>query len=212
MSWFDDAVFLGDSRTDGLRLYSGIKGADFLCYKGITVFDVVDRPDKKVISIDGQKYTILEALGREQYAKIYISLGINELGYFNDQGFEDTFCELVDLVRELQPDAVIYLQNLPPVNPQKCKEYGQAYYVTNEKVAVYNEILTRVAADKQVVLVDLASALSGPDGILPAEGTSDGVHFTRTWYEKWLKYLMCHTVDPEAYFAGQTAAEAEGEQ
>ena len=170
---------------------------------------MVDRPDKKVITIDGAQYTILEALGREQYAKVYISLGINELGYFNDKGFEDTFCELVDLVRELQPDAAIYLQNLPPVNPEKCKAYNQPYYVTNEKVAVYNEILGRVAADKKVVLVDVASALAGSDGTLPADGTSDGVHFTRAWYEKWLEYLMCHTVDPETYFAGQTAETAE---
>lgn len=33
MDYFADALFIGDSRTDGLRLYSGIKGADFYCYK-----------------------------------------------------------------------------------------------------------------------------------------------------------------------------------
>ena len=37
MDYFADALFIGDSRTDGLRLYSGIKGADFYCYKGLTV-------------------------------------------------------------------------------------------------------------------------------------------------------------------------------
>ena len=28
-----------------------------------------------------------------QYAKIYISLGVNELGYFDDQGFYDNYCK-----------------------------------------------------------------------------------------------------------------------
>ena len=44
-------------------------------------------------------------------------------------------------------------------------------------------------------------------GTLPAEGTTDGIHFTRSWYEKWYGYLKTHTVDPEAYRAGQGQAE-----
>ena len=28
-SWFEDAVFLGDSRTEGLQLYSGLHEGDF---------------------------------------------------------------------------------------------------------------------------------------------------------------------------------------
>lgn len=102
---------------------------------------------------------------------------------------------------------MIYLQNLAPVNPDKCKANNQPYYVTNEKVAEYNEIFSRLAPEKQVVLVDVAAALSGEDGVLPREGATDGVHFTREWYEKWLAYLMCHTVDAEAYQAGQTGLE-----
>ena len=79
MDYFADALFIGDSRTDGLRLYSGIKGADFYCYKGLTVFEMDDRA---VVELDGGKYTVEQALEKgPQYAKIYISLGINELGY-----------------------------------------------------------------------------------------------------------------------------------
>ena len=208
MEWFNDAVFLGDSRTDGLRLYSGIRGPDFLSHKGITVFDVMDRPDKRVISIDGKKYTILEALEAKRYAKVYIALGVNELGYNDNQGFADKYAEMLDTIQALQPEAVIYLQNITPVNPAKCREYKQPYYVTNEQVSAYNEILTRLAAEKQV-LVDVASALVDEDGILPREGTVDGVHFSKDWYKKWLEYLMCHTADPDSYFAGQTDTEGE---
>ena len=52
MDYFADALFIGDSRTDGLRLYSGIKGADFYCYKGLTVFEMDDRA---VVELDGGK-------------------------------------------------------------------------------------------------------------------------------------------------------------
>ena len=206
-SWFDDAVFLGDSRTDGLRLYGGVPGADFIQHTGITVFDV-DTKDR--IRIDGQTYTMMEALGLKQYGKVYVMLGINELGYFNDNAFATAYADMVDEIRAIQPDAVVYLQNLVSVNPDKCAANNQPYYVTNEQIAVYNDIIAEVAAEKHAVLVDVNAALVDETGILPAEGSTDGVHFTKDYYIKWYDYLKIHTVDPELYWAGQTEAGEEG--
>lgn len=203
--WLADAVFIGDSRTDGLRLYSGIQGADFYCYKGLTIFEVDER---KIVELNGSTYSVVEALEKgPQYAKIYISLGVNELGYYNDDAYHQAFSEFLDTVKALQPDAIIYLENLVPVNPQKCAEYKQPYYVNNDRVAAYNAIYPQLATEHQVALLDVASALSDENGILPADATADGVHFTKAWYQKWLAYLMNHTVSPEEYEAGQTAAE-----
>lgn len=206
-SWFDDAVFLGDSRTDGLRLYGGVPGADFIQHTGITVFDV-DTKDR--IRIDGQTYTMMEALGLKQYGKVYVMLGINELGYFNDNAFATAYADMVDEIRAIQPDAVVYLQNLVSVNPDECAANNQPYYVTNEKIAVYNDIIADVAAEKHAVLVDVNAALVDETGVLPAEGSTDGVHFTKDYYIKWYDYLKIHTVDPELYWAGQTEAGEEG--
>ena len=206
-SWFDDAVFLGDSRTDGLRLYGGIPGADFIQHTGVTVFEI---GTKECIRIDGQKYTMLEALALKQYGKVYIMLGVNELGYFNDNSFAKAYADMVDQVRAIQPNAVIYLQNLVSVNPEKCKANNQPYYVTNEQIAVYNGIIENIATEKHAVLVDVNAALVDESGILPREGTTDGVHFTKDYYIKWYDYLKIHTVDPELYWAGQTAADQEG--
>ena len=205
MEYFSDALFIGDSRTDGLRLYSGIQGADFYCYKGLTIFEVDER---KIVELNGNSYSVVEALEKgPQYAKIYISLGVNELGYYNDNAYHQAFSEFLDTVKALQPDAIIYLENLVPVNPQKCAEYKQPSYVNNDRVAAYNAIYPQLATEHQVALLDVASALSDENGILPADATADGVHFTKAWYQKWLAYLMNHTVSPEEYEAGQTAAE-----
>lgn len=205
MDYFSDALFIGDSRTDGLRLYSGIQGADFYCYKGLTIFEVDER---KIVELNGNSYSVVEALEKgPQYAKIYISLGVNELGYYNDNAYHQAFSEFLDTVKALQPNAIIYLENLVPVNPQKCAEYKQPSYVNNDRVAAYNAIYPQLATEHQVALLDVASALSDENGILPADATADGVHFTKAWYQKWLAYLMNHTVSPEEYEAGQTAAE-----
>ena len=195
MSYFSDALFIGDSRTEGLQLYSGIEGATFFCYKGITIFDVMAGDPKKVVTLDGNKYSVVGALEHTagQFGKVYISLGVNELGYYDDQGYHDKFCALIDEVRRTQPDAVIYLQNVVPVNPELCAKNWPSY-VNNEKVNTYNEILDQVAEEKEVVLLDLHSALGTSDGILAKENTSDGVHFNKAWYQEWLRYLMKHAV------------------
>ncbi len=193
--WFADAVFIGDSRTDGLRLYSGIQGVDFLCYKGLTVFEVLD--NKPVILIENEKIGVLQALERKQYAKIYISLGVNELGYNYDQGFADAYGTMVDQLMELQPDADIYLQSLVPVSTEKCQETNQADYITNEQIAVYNEIIRTVAAEKEVYLVNVPEALVNEDGELPADASADGIHFHKEGYQTWYAYLKTHTVGEE---------------
>ena len=205
MDYFSDALFIGDSRTDGLQIYSGIKGATFYCYKGLNIFDMSKR---QVVEMNGGKYTVVEALEKgPQYKKIYISLGVNELGYPGTDSFYKAFKSFLEEVKSAQPDAIIYLQNLVPVNPEICAQKNQPSYVNNDRVADFNSVFPKLAEECQVALVDVKTALSDENGILPAEATVDGVHFTKAWYQKWLEYLMCHTVTPEAYQAGQTAAQ-----
>ena len=209
--WFADTVFLGDSRTDGLRLYSGIRGADFLAYKSLMIFHVVgnDVVDVRAVPKNGvgDKKTVLEWLEEKQYGKVYLMFGVNELGYGDDAAFADAFARTVDEIRARQPEAVLYIQSLPPIEPEKARQTNPADWLSNENVARYNELLRQLCAGKGVVYVDVAAALADDTGSLPPEGTTDGIHFTRSWYEKWYSYLKTHTVDPAAYAAGQPAEE-----
>lgn len=82
--YFDDAAFVGDSRTDGFLIYSGIGTGKNLTSNGLSIFKL---EEKKALTIDGKEYTLLEALALQQYGKVYLSLGVNELGYYDDQGF-----------------------------------------------------------------------------------------------------------------------------
>lgn len=205
--WFSDAVFLGDSRSDGLRLYSGIRGADFLAYKALMVFQTTGSGGIKVKAIPqngtGEKKTVLEWLDEKQYNKVYIMFGINELGYGDDQTFADAFGLLIDEVRARQPDAVVYIQSLIPVEPESAHKTNPSEWLNNDRVAVYNALLRQVCEEKCAVYVDVQSAMVGEDGALPKEGTTDGIHFTKSWYQKWYGYLKTHTVDPAEYAAGQ---------
>ena len=184
--WFADAAFVGDSRTEGLLLYSGLKAGGGFAYRGLTVQSA--RTDR-VFSVKGQQMTAVEALSQGSYGKVYLMLGVNELGWYNDKRYEDNYAQLIDLVKQAQPGAQIYLQTLIPVSAEK----SASSYVNNPQILVYNEIITRLVQEKGAYLVDVWSEFVEEDGALNPEGSVDGVHLTKQYYVRWLDYLKTHT-------------------
>lgn len=190
--WFADAVFIGDSRTDGFKLFSGVtREAAFLDYTGLTVFEVME--DKAVIRDGEEKISVLQALERAQYGKVYISLGVNELGYWDPNKFADTYADFIDAVRERQSGAILYIQAIIPVNTELCKTHKQPYYVTNERIAAFNEALIAMAAEKEVCLLRVDEPFLDESGETAKDLSADGVHFTKEGYRLWLDYLLTHT-------------------
>ena len=192
-SYFQNAAFVGDSRTDGFLIYSGIGTGKNLTSNGLSIFKL---EEKKALTIDGEKYTLLEALALEQYSQVYLSLGVNELGYYNDAGFYQSYCAAIDHIRRLQPQAVIYIQGLIPLNEgQIVAANGNKYNLTNDHLRVYNDLMRQAAEEKQAVFLDLYTEFVDENGELPAEGSHDGVHLSAEYCRRWLEYLKAHTVE-----------------
>ena len=124
-------------------------------------------------------------------------LGINELGHRNDQGYQDEFRALIEQVQLLLPDAQIYIQSIIPVNAEVCLRTKQPAYITNEQIAIYNELLREVALEKEVYYLEVQEAMVDESGQLPADASADGIHFRKDGYSTWYEYLKNHTV--EAY-------------
>lgn len=197
IDYFADAAFIGDSRSDGFMLFSGIYGATNLTYNGLSIFSL---DTKTCFTLDGEPATVYQMLEEPQYKKIYLSLGINELGYYDDNGYYQGYLDAIDTIRTLQPTAVIYLQGLIPLNESVIQATGGASYLTNEHLLIYNDLMKQAAAEKQVVFLDLNTHFADQDGQLPADASNDGVHPTKEYYEKWLVYLKCHTISFEALY------------
>ena len=203
-SYFEDAAFIGDSRTDGFLIYSGIGCGENLTSNGLSIFKL---KEKKAIKIDGVSYTLLEALALKEYGKVYLSLGINELGYYNDKGFYQAYCDAIDAIRAAQPNAVIYIQGLIPINEQVIRETGGSEYLTNAHLLVYNDLMRQAAEEKQVAFLDLNPYFADENGALPADASKDGVHLKSSYCKKWLEYLKTHTVDFETLYPNTKGTE-----
>lgn len=194
-SYFADAAFVGDSRTEGFYLYSKVKQGKLISYTGLTVFGAVGA---KVINVNGTKCTVPEALATGSYSKVYLSFGVNELGYRDTESFYRTYCQLIDSIRATQPNAIIYVQTLIPVNDQRAAATGHGRYVNCQRIQEFNEVIARVANDKRVPLLDLFSAFV-VDGQLPLEASRDGVHLVPEYCEKQLDFYRRHAIPTEAF-------------
>ena len=197
-SYFDDAVFVGDSRTAGFMLYSGVPAGDSLTHTGLTVFDI--QKDKQCIPVGGKDYSTLDALALKDYGKIYLCVGVNELGYPSDEKFYEALCQVVDSIRQVQPGAVLYLETLIPLNEQVIAQTGGKDYLKNDHLRAYNELIRQVGAEYQVPVLDVYSAFADESGSLAAEASNDGVHLNKSYCQQWLDYIRTHTVDYDTLY------------
>ena len=87
-AYFADTVFLGDSRTEGFHLYSGLKEGEYLYAVGATVESVFTKPTQETAA---GKVPMLDALAELECGKVYIMLGANELGWPRSEAFHDQY-------------------------------------------------------------------------------------------------------------------------
>ena len=195
-TYFDAAVFLGDSRTEGLFLYSGLKTGHFYTTVGATVESVFSKKNYETES--GEKVALLDAMADQDCDKVYIMLGVNELGWSKTETFHNQYAKLVDRVREDHPEAKIALQSLPPVS---AKQDAKKSYVNNRRIAEYNEVIRTLAEEKGCYFLDVAACLTGEGGVLPVKQTTDGIHFNTAGCKTWLNYLRSHSLEDDAIAA-----------
>ena len=187
-SYFEDAVFLGDSRTEGFHLYSGLETGQYLFATGATVESVFSKATQET---EQGKVSMLDALDGLEFSKLYIMLGVNELGWPKTEQFHDQYAKLIDRVRESHPDARIALQSILPIS---AKQEAKGSYVNNGRIAEFNAIIVQLAEEKDCTYLDVASAVTGEDGCLRAEETTDGIHLNTKGCVRWLEYLKEHPI------------------
>ena len=187
-TYFDDVVFLGDSRTEGFHLYSGLETGQYLFATGATVESVFSKATQET---EQGKVSMLDALDGLEFSKLYIMLGVNELGWPKTEQFHDQYAKLIDRVRESHPDARIALQSILPIS---AKQEAKGSYVNNGRIAEFNAIIVQLAEEKDCTYLDVASAVTGEDGCLRAEETTDGIHLNTKGCVRWLEYLKEHPI------------------
>lgn len=187
-SYFNDALFIGDSRTVGLSEYSGWKNSTYYADVGLTIYDVFD---KKIVKMNGKMITIDKALKRKHFKKVYIMLGINELGRGTTKTFISEYKKVVNRIKKLQPDAVIFVEGIMKVSKEKSDTDP---IFNNKNITIKNDHLAKLADNKRIFYIDVNDAVTDKTGSIPAEYTFDNIHLKAAYYRLWTGFLLKHGI------------------
>lgn len=189
-SYFSDAVFMGDSRTEGFALFSGLDTMTTFASRGLNVSTVYT---DATINLNGTAVTAMDALRSTPFSKLYIMFGLNEASWPYSEVFIEEYGNIIDEAKTLNPNAAIYIQSILPVT-KSSSDSSESFNKT--KIDNLNRMLLQLAADKQVYYIDCEKAVADSEGYLPEDSSTDGIHFGVPECEAWLEYLRTHTVSP----------------
>lgn len=192
-SFFDDAVFVGDSVSLKLSYYAAGSGelgkAKFLVAGSYGVGNAIyDHPDTK-LKYQGVAYTnVEEAIAATGAGKLFIMLGMNDIGRFGVSTSITNWGTLLNLIRSTCPNITIYIQSMTPIWTG-----GERGGLTNANANTYNAQLKTFAENNGCKFIDVASYMKDSTGGLATAFCSDSfVHVTDAGAKTWVQVLKAY--------------------
>lgn len=185
---FGDALFIGDSRTVGLMEYGDLGEAEVFANTGLTVFEA---PKASIKTSTGKKQTLEEVLQSRTFGKIYIMLGLNELGYPYDSIVKQ-YGKLVEEIHNAQPSAKIFLEANLHVSEKKS---SSSDIYNNDRINQLNEAIKNIADESGMYYLDINPMFDDQSGNLDKQYTSDDSHVLGKYYDGWTAWIMEETAE-----------------
>ncbi len=209
-SYFDDAVFIGDSVSNKLKLYatrqrktdpSCLGKAQFLTAGSLGIHNAlwdINRSDSVHPAYEGKKALLEDSIAAMKAKKVYIMLGMNDIAVY---GIDDSVKSMETLINNIlakSPDANIYIQSATPILTG-----FEGKKLNNAALTEYNQKMAQFCQEKGYAFVDVASVMKDENGNLIRAYCSDydttnpdnqGIHFTDEGCKVWIDYLYTHTV------------------
>ncbi len=184
-SYFENTVLIGNSTIEGIGFYSLLPEATVYAEVGLTVTNIFNEELS-----DGK--TAFELIADGNFDKIYICLGLNELGWEYSDIFKERYESVIEEIRTIAPDAEIYIQSILPVAVKKTEADP---IFNNTKIEEYNTLISEICKEQGLHLIYYPEEILTPEGTLLDEASTDGVHLTRSYLSIYADYLKTHTTE-----------------
>lgn len=200
-SYFDDAVFVGDSVSLKLSYYEAavdlLGKAQFLTSgslgSGNALWDI--KPESVHPSYQGSKMLIEDAIAQMGAGKVYIMLGMNDIALYGIDASVANMVTLIGRIRSKSPHIAVYVQSMTPLTSTSNLLSSSGHNPAN--IQTYNEKLLAACQSNGWAFVDVASVMYDSNGYLKRDYCSDpddmGIHFTNAGCAAWIDYLYTHT-------------------
>ncbi len=199
LTYFDDALFVGDSLADGFNVYRNqieIPNSSFVTAKSTSPKSYLD--GGYITFTDGltkeqERFVGFEGIASKNAGKIYITMGTNALhSSITDDEFMATYSQFIDELRAYLPETQIYITSVLPVALSDLNSYPG---LAPERVQIINERIAQMCYEKDLAYLNIYDVLTDDAGYLRADiAQKDGIHVTIPGYSEWINYLRTHTV------------------
>ena len=190
-SFFDDAAFVGDSISLMLSNYcsytKALGNATFLVRGSYGVGNEVVAGYH--IIYQGVETVLEDALASCGVNKVFIMLGMNDIGLYGVDGTIENWGKLLERLRAKLPNLEIYIQSMTPVWTG-----GEVGGLNNKNVESYNQKLKAFAQANGCKFIDIAPYMKDSTGGLASVYCSDNyVHLTEAGAKAWIQVLKAYT-------------------
>ena len=196
-TYYDDAAFLGDSVSDGLRIcaQSGYIGHPlFLTRASYSVSHAVR--GSMLVRYQGEEMAPEDALAQAGVRKVFIMFGTNDIAAYGLTKTMENWAKLLENIRAKCPDIQIFIQSCTPIFKQ-----GEVGALNNQRMDEYNVLLEEFAAQNSCHFVEIGAYMKDGYGGMAECYTSDRyVHLNATGGVVWMNLLRAYA---------QAASEAE---
>lgn len=200
-SWFDDAVFIGDSITLKLSFYNdatfALGNAKFVCAASLGWGNSqweMDDPNAVHPYYNGYKVLAENAVVTTNAKKAIIGLGMNDIGVFGVDASIENARTLIQKIKVKSPGTDIYIESVTPMI-----EYAQYGTLNNDLIREFNSNLESMCQEMGCHYLNTHDSFTDEYGNLPLEYCSDpedlGIHFTDEACEIWVNYLRSNIKD-----------------
>ena len=197
VTFFDQAVFIGDSISMTLEAYCGasgaLGGAKFLCAGSMSPTNMLTGkilPEYPKGS--GQKPAIGDSVAATGAKVVYVMLGMDNIAYGVERATKD-YLTILNQIIEKNPGVQIVVQSVTPM-ADSSTSYSEK--LNNEQINAFNETMKAYCQDNRWYYVNVAEAFKDEKGFLKKEYCSDygsmGMHFTYEGAKIWVQYLKTH--------------------
>lgn len=192
-SYFEDAVFIGDSRMEGFRNLSGITKGSFVTAVGMELENFYT--DAQIPTSRGNML-VMDALKNINFNKIYMMLGTNELGAYDMAQVKESYRQVLSDIktRSASADPTVYVYSVVYVE-EALVTTGD--YVNNTNVDAINLEILQMCKEEGYHYINLNEALSDGWHSLLSGASEDGIHLNQSYCQKWLEYTKTHYI-PDA--------------
>ena len=189
-SYFEDAVFIGDSRMQGFRNLSGITKGSFVTAVGMELENFYT--DSQIATAAGN-VTVLDALKNINFSKIYMMLGTNELGAYDMNQVGESYRQVLADIKQLSssPDPIVYVYSVIYVD-EPLVTTGD--YVNNTNVDAVNMEILKMCKKEGYHYINLNEVFSNGYHGLISGAAEDGIHLNTDYCKEWLEYTKTHYI------------------